>query len=102
MNPTFFNALKPLLVIFLLLGFFNLAQAQCPTGGAVITKVHTDITCFGANDGTITVELGDGATPLNFELYDNALGGFVTLSVTEDEDPDENGNFRKVTYTNVY
>jgi gliding motility-associated-like protein len=102
MNRIFF-ALKPyILACLFLLGFVSFSQGQCPTGGAVITKTHTDITCFGDNDGTITVELGDGAAPLNFELYDNVLGAIVTLAVTEVNDPDGDGNFRKVRYENVY
>lgn len=96
------NLRQTFLLMFIGLGALNVAFAQCPTSAGVILKTHTNISCFGASDGTITVELGDGAAPLNFELYDNNLGTFVTLSVTEAEDPDGNGNFRKVTYSDVY
>ncbi|RAV99575.1 T9SS type B sorting domain-containing protein [Pseudochryseolinea flava] len=102
MNRIFFNLNHYILVGIFLLGFVTASYGQCPTAAAVITRTHTDISCFGANDGTITVELGNGAAPMNFELYDNIAGAFVTLAVTEINDPDGNGNFRKVRYEDVY
>jgi gliding motility-associated-like protein len=89
------------LLLFGLLGFLTIpdAHAQCPTQASVTLKTHTDITCFGANDGTITVDLADASTsePYNFELYDLALGSFVTLTVTEVEDKVA----KSVVYSNV-
>lgn len=75
------------------------AYAQCPTQADVVTKVHTNVTCFGANDGTITVDLADGSTsePYNFELIDLSIPAIVTLSVTETEDK----SGRSVVYSNV-
>jgi gliding motility-associated-like protein len=70
-------------------------RAQCPTGATTL-RTSTDVTCFGANDGTITVELADGAAPLNFELYDNFLGTFVTPTVTRTVGP-----FNRVVFSNV-
>ncbi len=70
-------------------------RAQCPTGATTL-RTSTDVTCFGANDGTIIVELADGAAPLNFELYDNFLGTFVTPSVTRTIGP-----FNRVVFSNV-
>ena len=102
MRSVILNFRHLFLLIFAIFGAVRFSMAQCPTGAAVVSKTHTNISCFNANDGTITVELGNGAAPLNFELFDNNLGTFVTLSVTEKEDPDANGNFRKVKYTNVY
>ncbi|HLT74628.1 MAG TPA: hypothetical protein VKZ68_06065, partial [Ohtaekwangia sp.] len=102
MRNILFNLKNFGLILIFWLGGVILANAQCPTQGAVLIKTHTNITCFGANDGTITVELGDGDAPLNFELYDNNIGQPVTLSVTEINDPDGNGNFRKVRYENLY
>jgi gliding motility-associated-like protein len=101
MTTLFFNWKSFSILTILLLGNFLFLNAQCPTAAGVLTKTHTNVSCFGANDGTITVELGNGGSPLNFELYDNVLGDFVTFSVTETNDPDANGNFRKVTYSNV-
>ncbi len=102
MRNILFNLKNFGLILIFWLGGVILANAQCPTQGAVLIKTHTNISCFGANDGTITVELGDGTAPLNFELYDNNIGEPVTLSVTEINDPDGNGNFRKVRYENLY
>src|SRR6478735_9341469 len=81
--------------LILFVAFFGLlilseqsAYAQCPTQANVLVKTHTDVSCFGANDGTITVDMADAATsePFNFELYDLGAGALVTLSVTEAED----------------
>ena len=84
-------------------GFFFIAVtlasqvlvAQCPSGATTV-RTSTDVTCFGANNGTITVELSDGAAPLNFELYDNFLGTFVTPTVTRTVGP-----FNRVVFSNV-
>jgi hypothetical protein len=75
------------------------AFAQCPAQVDVVVKTHTDISCFGANDGTITVDITDAATsePFNFELFDLGGGSIVTLSVTETE----NKPNRSVVYSNV-
>jgi hypothetical protein len=85
--------------LFILLGFQNSAVAQCATQSDVILKTHTDITCFGANDGTITVDIADAATniPFNFELFDLGSGSIVTLSVVEVEDKPS----RSVVYSSV-
>jgi len=75
-------------------------QAQCPTQSDVQVKTSTDVTCFGANDGTITVDLADasvGPGVFNFDLYDLVAGAYVTLSVTETE----NTAGRSVVYTDV-
>ena len=50
--------------------------AQCPTLVNVTAQSHTDISCFGANDGTITVDLADASTtiPYNFDLFDVNTG----------------------------
>lgn len=76
------------------------AYAQCPVQSDVLIKTSTDVTCFGANDGTITVDLADasvGPGVFNFDLYDLVAGAYVTLSVTETE----NTTTRSVTYSNV-
>ena len=75
------------------------AWAQCPVQASVVTKTHTDITCFGAANGTITVDLADASTsePYNFELIDLTIPAIVTLSVTETE----NKPNRSVVYSNV-
>ncbi|MFN8341234.1 MAG: gliding motility-associated C-terminal domain-containing protein [Cyclobacteriaceae bacterium] len=78
-------------LLFLLAGFQS--YAQCPLPANAITKTHTEVTCNGANDGTITVELNIPVT--NFELYDLNLGSYVTLSVTEVQ------TATKVVYSNV-
>ena len=101
MSKLFFYKAFCLALIFCS-GIYTQVNAQCPTFGAVVTRTHTDISCYGANDGSITVELGDGDAPLNFELWDLVIGTFVTLEVTEINDPDGNGNFRKVRYENLY
>jgi CHU_C Type IX secretion signal domain/SprB repeat len=92
---------------FLIFGiaFFGLlivsgsVNAQCPVQANVVTKTHTNISCFGANDGTITVDLADASTsePFNFELVDLSIPAIVTLSVTENE----NKTGRSVIYSNV-
>jgi len=51
-------------------------QAQCPTIPNA-TFSSTDVTCFGANDGTVTVELGDGTGPFNYFLFDLNQGQFL-------------------------
>src|SRR5688572_14989900 len=75
------------------------ANAQCPAQVNVLVRTHTNISCFGANDGTITVDIDNAATsePFNFELFDLAGGTIVTLSVTETEDKPN----RSVVYSNV-
>lgn len=76
------------------------AVAQCPTQSDVQVKTSTNVTCFGANDGTITVDLADasvGPGIFNFDLYDLVAGAYVTLSVAENE----NTGTRSVTYSNV-
>lgn len=76
------------------------ALAQCPTQSDVQVKTSTNVTCFGANDGTITVDLADasvGPGIFNFDLYDLVAGAYVTLSVNETE----NTASRSVSYTNV-
>lgn len=76
------------------------AFAQCPTQSDVQVKTSTNVTCFGANDGTITVDLADasvGPGVFNFDLYDLVAGAYVTLSVTEAE----NTASRSVIYTNI-
>lgn len=75
----------------LMLGVAKPAYAQCPT---VVSRTNTDVSCFGANDGTITITLSTDVD--NFELFDNFLGSFVTISVTENETPNS------VTYSNLY
>jgi hypothetical protein len=73
--------------LFYFLGFLpdSALYAQCPAQANVLVKTHTDVSCFGANDGTITVDIDDAATsePFNFELFDLGAGAIVTLSVTE-------------------
>src|SRR5260221_12733318 len=71
-------------IFLILLVGSNVALAQCPTVAAVASKTHTDVTCNGANNGTVTVDLGagNGTPPFNFELYDNKRGSFVPLAVT--------------------
>src|SRR5258708_12751135 len=86
-------------IFLILLVGSNVALAQCPTVAAVASKTHTDVTCNGANNGTITVDLGagNGTPPFNFELYDNNTGSFVTLAVTRTVGPPN-----KVVFSNVY
>ncbi len=93
----YFLILSALLLI--LLGFQIPAAAQCATQSDVVLKTHTDITCFGANDGTITVDVADAATsiPFNFELFDLGSGSIVTLSVVEVEDKPN----RSVVYSSI-
>ena len=87
------------LVAFFLLSLIQLAEVngQCATAAAA-TRSHTDISCFGANDGSITVEITDGTGPFQFDLFDNNVGTFVTLAVTENQ----LGDGRTVIYTDVY
>jgi gliding motility-associated-like protein len=89
------DLLKYYVLVALFAGIISGVQAQCPTGATTI-RTSTDVTCFGANDGTITVELADGAAPINFELYDNFLGTFVTPTVTRTIGP-----FNRVVFSNV-
>ena len=49
------------------------------------TRVKTDISCFGANDGTITLEVAGGTPPYNYSItggapFGNATGLFTGLS----------------------
>ena len=91
MTRLLFKLLGSGLAMALLLAVARPAHAQCPT---VVSTSNTDISCFGANDGTITITLSQDVD--NFELFDNFLGSFVTISVTENE------TANSVTYTNVY
>src|SRR5690606_22981945 len=91
MTRLFFKLLGSGLAIALALGVAKPAYAQCPT---VVSQSHTNVTCFGFNDGTITVTLSTDVD--NFELFDNFLGSFVTISVTENQTPNS------VTYSGVY
>ncbi|WNB17278.1 T9SS type B sorting domain-containing protein [Marivirga arenosa] len=94
----FYKFIKSLLAVFILVSFFSYeAKSQCPTAVAA-NKSHTDISCFGANDGTITVEITDGTPPFNFELFDNNIGSFVTLSVTRTV----SGDGRTVVFSDLY
>jgi hypothetical protein len=65
----------------------NQAYAQCPTVANVVVRTHTNISCFGANDGTITVDFADASLgePYNFELYDLNAGA-VVIGAPEVED----------------
>src|SRR5690606_29537167 len=94
MARLFFKLLGCGLLIMFSLGLVNPVRAQCPTSASVASISHTDITCFGFNNGTITVELSEDVD--NFELYDNFTASFVTLSVIETE------TANSVTYTNIY
>ena len=97
--------MKNFLILFvtffglLTFAFAPQANAQCPVQANVLIKTHTDISCFGANDGTITVDIDDVATsePFNFELFDLGAGTIITLSVTETEVKPT----RSVVYSNV-
>lgn len=77
------------------------AQAQCPTLASVTLQSHTDISCFGANDGTITVDLADASTsiPYNFDLFDvnTGLPLIPGFDVTEVEDK----TAKSVTYSDI-
>lgn len=83
----------------LLLSAGQTASAQCPVTADVVVRTHTNVTCFGANNGSITVDMTDAATsePFNFELFDLGAGTIVTFLVTETE----NKPGRGVVYTNV-
>ncbi len=86
--------------IFLILGTLfssNISYSQCPTTANAVRN-STDITCNGLTDGTITVEITDGTPPFNFELFDNNIGSFVTLSVTRTV----SGDGRTVVFSDVY
>ena len=74
-------------------------KAQCPLQSDVNIKTHTDVICFGASTGSITVDLRDASTsePFNFELRDLNSGTIITLSVTEVE----NKPNRSVVYSNI-
>src|SRR5260221_386982 len=86
-------------IFLILLVGSNVALAQCSTVAAVASKTHTDVTCNGANNGTITVDLGagNGTPPYNCELYDKDSGIFVTLAVTRTVSP-----ANKVVFSSVY
>src|SRR5688572_23201386 len=99
MERIFFHLKAFSLAFIFLLGICGVSYAQCPTQASVLIKTHTDISCFGANDGTITVDLDDASVgiPYNFELIDLTVGAPVTLLVTEVE----NQPGRSVVYSNV-
>ncbi|MES2837338.1 MAG: gliding motility-associated C-terminal domain-containing protein [Bacteroidota bacterium] len=61
--------LYSLVVFTLVLGASNNAFAQCPSAATPHTFSFTEITCFGANDGTITVDVTLTGT-LTFALLD--------------------------------
>lgn len=90
------------LVLTIFFAGFSESQAQCPTAAGAI-RSHTDISCFAAEDGSITVELLTGDAPITFQLYDLILDGTVIPglgnSVVRTIDPT---NFRRVTFSNVY
>lgn len=92
-----------LILVFAFFGLLILsgqsAHAQCASQANVVVKTHTNVSCFGANDGTITVDITDAALglPYNFELIDLSVPAIVTPSVTETEDKPT----RSVVYTNV-
>lgn len=94
--------------LILLVSFFGFlilsgqsAHAQCPTLASVTSQTHTDISCFGANDGTITVDLADASTsiPYNFDLFDvnTGLPLIPGFDVTEVEDK----TAKSVVYSNI-
>src|SRR5690606_14897664 len=91
---SFFKLLSSGLMFAISLGLASVAHAQCPTSASVVSIAHTDITCFGFNNGSITVELSENVD--NFELYDNFTASFVTLSVIESQ------TANSVTYTGIY
>ena len=94
MARLFFKLLGYGLALVLSLGLFNSVQAQCPTGASVVSFSHVDVSCFGFDDGEITVQLSENVD--NFELFDNNSGFYVTLAVTESQ------TSNSVTYSNVY
>jgi hypothetical protein len=73
------------LLQLLLIGQAFKSQAQCPTI-ANTTYSSTDITCNAANDGTVTVVLGDGNAPFNYFLFDLNQGQFL-LTATKTVGP---------------
>jgi hypothetical protein len=83
-----------ILQLFLFGIAFN-SQAQCPTI-ANATYSSTDVTCAGANDGTVTVELGDGTAPFNYFLFDLNQGQFL-LTATRTVGP-----ANKVVFSNLH
>ncbi len=89
MRKIFFSRTTVSILIFLTWITFSFSvKAQCPVQSDVNVKTHTDVICFGASTGTITVDLRDASTsePFNFELRDLNSGTIVTLNVTEVED----------------
>lgn len=59
-----------------------------PAPLSIASQTSTDVTCFGANDGTITVTGNGGTAPLTYSLLDagsnvlatNSTGNFTNLS----------------------
>jgi gliding motility-associated-like protein len=56
------------------------------SGPTITSAVATDITCFGANDGTITITSAGGLAPIDYQIDDgviiqnNATGVFTNLT----------------------
>src|SRR5690606_27775432 len=91
MARLFFKLIGCGLLFVLLLGFAGSTYGQCPS---TVSLSHVDISCFGFNDGKITVELSTDVN--NFELWDNLIGGYVTPNVKETQTPNS------VTYDSLY
>ena len=64
----------PLRLLFCLLLFY--AQGLAAQGPLTVTSEHTDLTCFGVNDGTITLQASGGQPP-----YSGAVGEDGSLKV---------------------
>jgi gliding motility-associated-like protein len=86
--------------LFFCLSAFLVSEsyAQCPTIANVTVASHTNVTCNGAGDGTITVDIADASLgePYNFELYDLNAGA-VVIGAPEVETKAT----RSVVYSNV-
>ncbi|MGB1317572.1 MAG: SprB repeat-containing protein, partial [Flavobacteriales bacterium] len=79
------RALRDLLSLALPLIFFvaasNSASAQCPV--VLDSVVVTDVTCAGANDGSITIYVGGGFPDYTYQIFNPpALPQFFTTSAT--------------------
>src|SRR5258708_34651222 len=88
----FFKFFVPLLVasFFLMSGRTN---AQC----LIISEVHTDVSCFGGNDGSITLTITPGTSPnaqapYSIQLYYFSSGFTQLASYT-------NVAFTSITFT---
>lgn len=60
--------------------FSDTITIQQPASALSLTETHTNVTCYGSNNGTLTLTLGGGTAPYDFNGQTIPIGGTFTQS----------------------